>query len=263
MCTKSHEKSILALQLPCDRGARHVNFARVEKILESKEVLPDILVLPEVWTVGWAPLSFAQFAENEQGETLNFLKNLARAYSINIVGGSYIRREGNQMFNSCPIINRQGELLAHYDKNHLFANDGEKDVLTPGKKLLSLDIEGIQVGFSICYDIRFPELFRSLLNTEPLPHFFINTAAWPISRKEHYTILCRARAVENQAYFLGLSQCGESRSGASILVDPFGETVLQLADGQGEIFAHIDTQKVDSLRAEYPNIQARREYSLC
>lgn len=265
------QKTILALQLPCELGDKKSNMEKVEalclKLAKELGKKADFLFLPELWSVGWLPEIFEENAEDEEGETVSFLKNLAIKLNTNIIGGSYVRRHNGKLYNSIPVINRLGELLGHYDKNHLFALDGEAKVTEPGEKLLHIEIEGIKIGLSICYDIRFPELFRFWDAESSVPYLFVNLAAWPKTRKEHYTILSKARAVENQAYFLGLSQCGEIKNnvfnaGGSILVDPFGETIEELDENQGIIFKTIDTKIVDKIRETYPNLRARREYSL-
>jgi predicted amidohydrolase len=266
-------KTILALQLPAKLGDKKTNIEQLKKALGDRR--PDFLVLPEVWATGWYPSIFKEQAEsvdNKEGATtFKFLQSLAKERKINIIGGSYIKKDGDSLYNSCPIFDRDGKPLGHYDKNHLFALDGENEVIEPGKKLFSIDIEGLKIALSICYDIRFPELFRNFLNTDfdNIPHLFINMAAWPLSRKEHYTTLCKARAIENQAYFLGITQCGEIKqgdgvfnSGFSSLTDPLGKTIMQLSNESGEIFSTIDIDKIKKVRETYPNLSARREYCL-
>lgn len=272
------QKNILALQFNAALGDKAANFEKVEAMLEgalAKNVpsdifptaeRPDILFLPEVWQTGWYCDDFLKGAEDEIGEgapTVEFLKNLARKHNINIVGGSYIRKTPQGLKNSTPIINRKGELLAHYDKNHLFVPDGE-GCLVAGEKLLCVELEGLKIGLSICYDVRFPELFRAF-GKDKMPHLLVNLSAWPKTRTRHYTTLCTARAIENQAYFLGLSQTGEIKegggvynSGNSLLVDPFGDTIEQLGEEECYIFKTVDTQKVAQIREKFPNLAAIR-----
>jgi len=255
------EKKILALQLPCVLEDKHENFKAVKDVLGglcTEEI--DFLFLSELFSIGWCPEMFFKHADNE---TLEFLQELARAHNINIIGGSYIRRSGGKLYNSCPIINRNGEVWGHYDKNHLFEQGGEA-VLDSGEKLTMFDFEGLRIALSICYDIRFPELFREYMKTSAPPHLIVNMAAWPKFKAHHYEILSKARAVENQTYFLGVNQCGELKgfgqyAGGSILVDPFGETVEQLDEEEGYILKTIDTQKVAQIREKFPNLAATRE----
>jgi len=270
---RENQKNILGLQLSCTLGDRKANIEKVNLALEKyKDKQIDFLFLSEVWGVGWSPEIFKKYAEDTKGETITFLKGIAKKYNTNVIGGSYIRHCEGLLYNSCPIINREGVILGHYDKNHLFGLDGEVETISAGQKLMFVSIEGLKIGFSICYDIRFPELFRALIDANgenQAPHLLVNLSAWPKARTEHYTVLCKARAIENQAYFLGVSQCGEIKEGSgvynagnSILVDPFGKTLVQLDDSQGEIFAAIDISTVNEIRKQYSNLCARRKYTL-
>lgn len=256
------QKNILALQFKAELGDKIANFNKVEAMVATIGEKVDILFLPEVWQTGWHCDDFLAASEDENGPTINFLKNLARKYDINIIGGSYIKKNGEKFTNCTPVINRAGALVANYEKNHLFALDGEAKYVSKGEKLLYVHIEGLKIGLSICYDIRFPELFRSF---KPMPELLVNLSAWPKTRTHHYTTLCSARAIENQAYFLGLSQTGEIKNsvynaGNSLLVDPFGETIVQLGEEEDYIFKTIDAHKVTQIREKFPNLaQMRKE----
>ncbi len=265
------QKNILALQFRANLEDKTANFKKVEEMFEAalNKGQPDILFLPEVWQTGWYCDNFPSNAEPENGPTVEFLSNLARKYEINIIGGSYIRKDGDKLKNTTPVINRCGELVANYDKNHLFALDGEAKYVTEGKKLLCVELEGVKIGLSICYDIRFPELFRAFGGAQShvnMPQLLVNLSAWPKTRTAHYTTLCAARAIENQAYFLGLSQtgeikegCGVYNSGNSLLVGPFGDVVERLNEEEGFIFQTIDTESVAQIREKFPNLAAIKD----
>ena len=254
------QKNILALQFKADLESNTVNFAKVETLYKGGA---DVLFLPEVWCSGWFCEDFQKKAQDENGEIVSFLKDFAKKNNVNIVGGSYIRKTTDGLKNSTPVINKKGELLAHYDKNHLFTPDGE-GCLESGEKLLCVELEGLKIGLSICYDIRFPELFRAFVKNGCAPQVMVNLSAWPKTRTHHYTTLCAARSIENQAYFLGLSQCGEIKNGVynagnSLLVNPFGEIVKQLDEKESYIFETIDTQAVAQIRENFPNLAAIRK----
>lgn len=259
------QKNILALQFGSDLNSKNLNFKQVENLFEgflkkNPNSKPDILFLPEVWNCGWFCEDFLKKAEDETGETINFLTNFAKKHSINIIGGSYIRKTPTGLKNSCPVINRRGELICHYDKIHLFSPDGEAKDVQRGETAIMVELEGLKIGLSICFDIRFPELFRSFIEQNLNPHLFVNLSAWPKTRVHHYEVLTSARAIENQAYFLGLSQSGLIKNnvynaGNSLLISPFGEIIQKLNENEGYIFQTINTNEVEKIRENFPNLK--------
>lgn len=263
------KKNILAIQLCSKIGDYANNQKKVETLFEQaflKHTDVDIVFLPEVWTLGWFTECFRCKAE-ENLSAVKFLSGLAKRYNTNIVGGSYIRYINNNgkinYKNTCPVINRKGEVVANYDKIHLYSPDGEAKAVAPGDKPLIVDIEGLCVGLSICYDIRFPELFRSYIASDFPPHLLVNMSAWPKSRRIQYDAMAKSRAVENQCYFLALSQTGLIKdevynSGYSILVGPLGETLYSLNEDEGLIYYSVDTDLVNSIRKTYPNLENRK-----
>ena len=229
---------------------------------DNKESMPDIVFLPEVWTLGWNPECFRECASKNEA-MVEFLSDLARKYNVNIVGGSYIRKTEDGYKNTCPVIDRSGTLCAMYDKIHLYSPDGEAKAVAAGDIPLIADIEGLKIGLSICYDIRFPELFRSYMTSENRPDILINLSAWPKTRRSQYEAMAKSRAIENQSYFLALSQTGLIKndiynSGYSLLVHPMGETVASLNEDEGFIYETIDTDIVNNVRETYPNLLNRR-----
>ncbi len=251
----------------------------------TKAGLPDIVFLPEVWTLGWAPECFEKNVKKNEA-ALEFLSTLAKNYNVNIIGGSYIRETEDGYKNSCPVINRNGEAIAFYDKIHLYSPDGEAKAVKSGNTPLIADIEGLKIGLSICYDIRFPELFRSYMaysesskaaaydntlsknqtkpqKTENIPHLLVNLSAWPKTRRAQYDAMAKSRAVENQSYFLALSQTGLIKdniynSGCSELIHPLGETIAVLNEDEGFIFETVDTDIVKNVRETFPNLSNRK-----
>ena len=199
------------------------------------------------------PLSFTEF-----------LSALAKKHNLNIFGGSYIRKDGDKLKNSMPVILKDGSVLGFYDKIHLYTPDGE-GVIDEGKNPCIFEIEELRVGVSICYDIRFPELFRSYINTKNPPHLLVNLSAWPLTRKKQYSQMAASRAIENQSYFLALSQCGEIKngifnSGCSCVYDPMGEPVARLDEIKDYIYFSLDTKLVNATRNTYPNLTNRKVY---
>ena len=255
------KKNILALQIPSLIGQEQKNFQNLEAYLKSVlfdfNLKPDFLFLPEVWTAGWYPEIFPACAD--EGRAVDFLCALAKKYSLNIFGGSFIRKTDNGLKNSMPVITKDGSILGFYDKIHLYTPDGE-GVISHGKKPCIFDVDGLLTGVSICYDIRFPELFRSYAFSETPPQLLVNLSAWPYSRKEQYVYMASSRAIENQAYFLALSQCGEIKNGVfnagnSCVFDPMGNLLFRLDENRGFIYFTLDTAEVDKVRNAYPNLK--------
>ncbi len=255
------QKNILAIQAEASRGDQEKAFNQIKDLLndfcnKNHQVNVDFLFLPELFSVGWDPKVFEDYAEDEQGKTITFLKKLAQVHNCYVFGGSYIRKTPEGLKNSCPVIDRNGNIIANYDKMHLFTLSGEDLSVKGGDKLLMLEIEGIKVALSICYDIRFPEIYRSYIIQENKPHLFVNMSAWPKSRALDYRILSQARAIENQTYFLGLSSCGSYNDyveacGNSLFVAPDGEILRILEDKPALLLATVDTQKLQEAREDF------------
>lgn len=235
---KAKVLNVAALQMQSVIGDRKANYSKVEKII-SNELSPDtdLLVLPEVWTVGWSCEDFPKCAEYiDNCETIQFLSDIARQYNVNILGGSFIQKcKDGKSLNTCPVINRDGKLIATYSKNHLYSYCGcsEGDFIKVGDSPVMVNIEGINIGLTICYDIRFPEIFRAyrLAGADLL----VNMAAWGLKKPIPWEYLTGARAVENQCYMIALTQSGRIKDddfniGHSRIFDFCGETIAEIKD---------------------------------
>lgn len=219
-------------------GDKLKNFQKVELLLrpfEKQKV--DIIVLPELFALGWECKIFKKHAEKtRESETCDFLSKLAKKFNANLIGGSFIReQQDGSLKNSMPIFDRDGNLVCFYDKMHLYSylGDSENLYIKQGDALKIVEFDCCNVGVSLCYDIRFCEVFRTLtLNGADI---LINSACWPKSRKHHYDSLCSSRAIENQSFFIGLSQVGLLRQdiynlGSSFVLNPVGEKICSLSE---------------------------------
>ncbi len=229
---------ISALQMSSVVGNVQKNRDKVEKIISAElEKDADFLVLPEVWTVGWSCEDFVQSAESiHNGETITFLSEIAKKYNTNILGGSFIEKaDDGKLYNTCPVLNRKGELVAKYSKMHLYSYCGctEGTYITTGKNPVMVNLDGVNIGLTICYDIRFPEIFRAYRKSGA--DLLVNMAAWGIKKPIPWETLTRARAIENQAYMVALTQSGfikdeEWNIGHSRIFDYLGETLAEIKD---------------------------------
>lgn len=247
---------IQAIQMSSVIGDKHANFEKVKFLIDKfYQEETDVIVLPEVWSVGWKPSLFCENAEAlSGGETVDFLSNLAKEYDVNIIGGSFITKdESGNFYNTCPVFNKSGELVAYYNKMHLFSYYGcdEGKYVSRGAKPVIVDINGVKIGLSICYDIRFPEIYRAYRKSGA--DLLINMAAWPLGRAIHWESLSRARAVENQSFMLALTQSGliegeEYNLGHSRIIGFNGDTVAEIRDGEGVVSAELKFNEMYQFR---------------
>ena len=215
----------------------------------------DILFLPEVWTVGWEPSVFADNAETlENSRAVKMLKEIAQKHSVNIVGGSFIRKSNDgKLYNTCPVINRSGEVIAKYDKNHLYSYYGadEGKYNTAGDNPVMVDIEGVKLGLTICYDIRFPEIYRAYRKSGA--DILVNVAAWAKSKKIPWESMVTSRAVENQSYMVAINQTGlladgTENLGDSMIINYEGKILDKIDENEGGIYAEINLNEMYAYR---------------
>lgn len=246
---------ILAIQMCSKIGDKWENFSKVAELIEKNiKKGTDIVILPEVWPVGWKPSLFEAAAEDlKNSETIEFLSELAQKYNTNIIGGSFISKSGDKYYNTCAVLNRDGELIANYDKMHLFSYYGcdEGKYIENGKNPVLIEIDGVKIGLSICYDIRFPEIYRTYRKAGA--DLLINMAAWPMKRAVHWDALSRARAVENQCFMVALTQSGliekdEYNLGHSMIIDYNGEVISEIKKGEGAISADLEFKEMYEFR---------------
>ena len=256
---KEKNLNISAIQMCSEIGNKYKNFEKVSQLIHcdvNKEV--DIIILPEVWTVGWDCRYFRQSAEYlGNSETVNLLSKIAKEYNSYILGGSFIEKiDDNTYLNTCPVIDRQGKLIAKYSKNHLYSSYGadENKYITTGSSPVMVNIDGIKTGLTICYDIRFPEIFRAYRKAGV--ELLINMAAWGLHKPIAWETLTRCRAIENQAYMVALTQSGqisesEWNIGHSRIFDYLGNTVAEIKDQkEGAMSVKINLSQMRQYREE-------------
>lgn len=247
---------ISAIQMESIVGDKIANFKKVEKLInENITKNTDILILPELWNVGWACDKFIDSSEElKNSQTVEFLSQFAKKYNTNILGGSFVEKvDNNKYMNTCPVINRDGKLVTTYNKNHLFSyyDDSEGTYITRGDNPVMVNLEGVNIGLTICYDIRFPEIYRAYRKAGA--DILVNMAAWPLSRAIHWDSLTTARAVENQTYMVALTQTGTLPTGAknlghSIIYDYSGNTLDEINTKEGMISATISLNEMYEFR---------------
>lgn len=235
------EINISAIQMCAKIGDKQANFDKIANLADKLDKT-DVIVLPEVWNIGWSCKNFTKNAENiDESPTIDFLTNLAKEKHTNIIGGSFIQKDASgNCYNTCPIINRDGKIIALYSKNHLYSYYGcdEGKYVQKGDSPVMVNIEGINFGLTICYDIRFPEIYRAYRKSNA--DVFINCAAWASTKPIPWEMMTKSRAIENQTYMVAVNQYGpmennETNLGHSRIIDYNGNVLAEILSGEGII----------------------------
>jgi predicted amidohydrolase len=221
----------------------------------------DLILLPELWNIGF--MSFDRYrneAETQEGPTLTLLRTLAKELSCHLHTGSFVERRDDRFYNSSFLLNPKGEILGSYQKIHLFTYQSqEAEILTPGPSIHVIPTEFGNFGLATCYDLRFPELFRRMLDRGA--DFFLISSAWPYPRLEHWLLLNRTRALENLSYLISSNCVGINRgmqfAGHSLVVDPMGEIVSGGNDEECIVWAEVNRDIVLRVRTEFPALRDR------
>lgn len=232
------------------------NYRRVEALVAAASLVPGtLLLLPEMFATGFTMRAEA-VAEPIDGPTSRFLGDLARRHEIFVQAGVVVSGEGEtRPRNEALVFSPDGRLLARYAKMHLFSFAGEPEHYAAGASLTKFCWHDAQVAPAICYDLRFPELFRAA--TVRGVDLFTVIACWPASREEHWLALLRARAIENQCYLAAVNRCGSdppglAYAGRSQIIDPRGTVLMDAGSGEGIIRANVDLQGQRRYRQEFP-----------
>jgi predicted amidohydrolase len=223
----------------------------------------DLVVLPELWLPGGFGYElWPAVAETLEGTTVRAASLVASETGTYLHAGSIVERdERGRFFNTSLFFGPDGRLLRTYRKIHRFGfAGGEVELMSPGEEVATQVTPFGTVGFATCYDLRFPELFRMLLDAGT--QLLLVPAAWPARRREHWRLLARARAVESQSYVLACNTAGEHggvpQAGHSLVVDPWGEVLAEAGSGERVLVAEIDPATVTSTRDQFPVLRDRR-----
>jgi len=242
-------------------GLSRTHPTRKYSCAEAARKKPDVIVLPETWNIGFAPRSIDPAQADEDGaRTKALCSGLAKELGINIVAGSVVTRKSGKLHNTAYVFSRAGECIAEYDKTHLFSPSGEDETFSAGDTLARFTLDGVPCAVMICYDIRFPELARSLALTG-LDILFV-VAEWPKTRRKQLDCMLRARAIENQCYAVLCNGCGEADGvrfgGGSAIVSPLGETLAIARGSERIIRAKLDLGVLGPMREALPVFKDRR-----
>ncbi len=248
---------IFCCQLDIVWEDKQANFRKVRRLLE--ETVPpkrSLVVLPEMFATGFTMNPEAN-CDLPGGETDRFLQGLARQHEITVIAGQAVRDADGRARNQAVVVSPAGVLVGRYNKVHPFSLGGEAEHYAAGHEVVIFQWEGCTVAPLICYDLRFPELFRTAVRRGT--QVFTVIANWPVKREMHWVTLLQARAIENQAYVVGVNRSGTdpkyTYSGRSMIVDPHGTILCEIGNEEGIISAAADLAGLETWRKDFPALQ--------
>jgi omega-amidase len=255
--------NVSLLQMDIALGEPDRNFQNLAGLLKDAmkaKRKPDVIIFPEMWNTGYALEEIQQLADQDGNRTKQFISEFCKKHQVNIIAGSIAEKKGNEIQNTVYVFNRNGELTADYSKIHLFRLMDEEKYLTSGDKIGKIEVEDVPAGVMICYDIRFPELARTLA-LDGAKILFV-PAEWPHPRLHHWRTLLMARAIENQMFVVACNRVGISGKaeffGHSMIIDPWGEVIAEGGEQEEIISAALQLSDVDQVRHKIPVFEDRR-----
>lgn len=255
---------IAAAQIDCSPGDVEANLRKVREFaIRAKEAGADLVVFPEMVDTGYEMSAILAHASCWEDGAVTELQNIAKSLSIVMVCG-VSEREGEQIYNAQAVIDADGNIAAKYRKTHLFVAPPvcEDKCFSPGAVFTAFDLGELRFGLSICYDLRFPEVYRKQA-VENQVNAFIVSSAWPFPRLEHLRTLAVARAIENQSYTILANRVGTDDGatfcGSSAIIDPYGVTLAAASPDREELVqAELSLDKVDQVRDRLHVLAERR-----
>jgi predicted amidohydrolase len=250
------------IQIAVDEGESVESRRRRAAAMVREQAGSDLVVLPELWTTGaFAYDAFATEAEPLEGPTHEAMAKAASDAGVWLHAGSIPERDPEgPLYNTSLVFSPSGELAAAYRKIHRFGFDkGEAVLMGAGSELVTVRLPATTLGLSTCYDLRFPELFRGLVDAGA--ETLVVAAGWPERRRSHWTLLAQARAVENQSFVVACATAGTHagvpQAGHSIVVDPWGEVLAEAGAGEEVLTVEFDPGKVAATREQFPALKDR------
>lgn len=230
---------------------------KISELLKDSESV-DLLIFPEMTLTGFT-MRANDFAEELTGESNLFFSSFAKEKKCAVMYG-IIEKGKKKNFNTLVHINNQGKIISTYRKIHPFSYSAEDIFFGRGKETVVTKVKGVKIGLSICYDLRFPELYR--LYAKEKVHLIVDIANWPDTRIEHWRSLLKARAIENQCYVAGVNRVGDDPklhyNGYTSVFDPMGKEIVAVENEEKVIAAEIDESYVDEVRKKLPFLNDMR-----
>lgn len=231
------------------------NILKIESLIKSANKNLDLLIFPEMTLTGFT-MNSGKFAEEIDGIGTQYFLKLSARLKANIFVG-IIERDGENIYNSLVHFDSFGLIRARYRKIHPFSYAKEDQFYNAGNETVITQIDKIKFGLSVCYDLRFPELYR--LYAKERVEVLVDIANWPIPRIDHWKTLLKSRAIENQCFMVGVNRVGtdpfNSYNGSSAVFDPMGNEIILIENEEKIIEAEIDLEKVSATRNKLPFLQ--------
>ncbi|HSW55791.1 MAG TPA: nitrilase-related carbon-nitrogen hydrolase [Ignavibacteriaceae bacterium] len=230
---------------------KEINKKKILSLLQNIRGV-ELFIFPEMTLTGFTMKS-KEMSETIQGDSFRFFSSIAREKSTNIFAG-IIERRDKRIYNTLIHIKPDGNLLKLYRKIHPFSYSGENENYYAGVKPASTKIKNWKIGLTICYDLRFPELYRKY--GKKRTYLIVNIANWPDTRIEHWRTLLKARAIENQCYVAGVNRVGKDPKlnyvGFSSVFDPMGKEIVSVENDEKFILVDLDKNYVNEVRTKFP-----------
>lgn len=250
-----------AIQFEIRGEAKAAALERMAALLESVRGC-ELILLPELWPTGFFQFErFAQDAEDLEGPLVSFLRERAKALRTHLFTGSFVERDGAKLYNTSLLLDAGGNIQARYRKIHLFGHGGSREPqhLSAGIEVIVTDTPWGRAGLSTCYDLRFPELYRRMIDQGA--KIFLVASAWPQARLDAWRLFTTARAAENQALLLACNctgiSAGNALGGGSRFVDPAGTVLASAGSGEQVLRANIASEIVQTARQAFGALNDR------
>ena len=233
------------------------NYAKVRALLDGIKIPPgSLVILPEMFATGFS-MNVVGIREGAASETESFLASAARFYGLLLPAGLFTVGANGQGRKEAVVFSPEGKLLARFCTIPPLTPGGEAQHYAAGTEIVTFDWQGFKVAPFVCYDLRFPEVFRSAARQGA--NVFVVISNWPVMRIHHLSTLLQARAIENQAYVAGVNRCGTdpklTYNGRSLLIDPRGDILAELGNQEGLISADLNLDELQAWRQEFPALQ--------
>jgi len=268
MSHSSNHLKVTLVQVDAGRDVQ-ANLTRTKQLL-TKIGATDIIALPEVFAVRGSDEDYRRHAAPLSGPLMNFLASIAHRHNAWVLAGSLMESHETGLYNTSVLLNRRGEITASYRKIHLFEAElesgqiiRESDLWQSGSEPVMTEVDGWNCGMAICYDLRFPELFRHY-SAQGAQLFFLPSNFTQRTGKDHWEILLRARAIENQCFVIAPNQCGTNPHtgvasyGNSMIIGPWGDILTRFGDSEEVDTLSLDIHALTTIRKTIPALTHRK-----
>ena len=246
---------VALIQYQCAVGMKDINLMLIEEMLiEAGEKGAEMVVLPELWNVGYDLENIAEHAEDTSGPSLALLREYAKKYSMVVVGGSIMERKGDKYYNTCFVFGKNGEIISKYRKAHLYTHGFEESkYFENGDELVLFEVDGVKIGMMICYDMWFPAFARNLALRGA--EMLLLPGQWPFKRIKTMHSFCVARAMENYCNMLACNNYG-----SSIAVAANGEIIATAGQEPEVLIVDVDTDLPKKIKGFNNTMEDRRPF---